>query len=59
MKIIIEVTPEEAAMIGYALKEMGSKRAEQAIDRDSADLMQESRAHFALANRIYAAREKS
>lgn len=55
MKIQIEITPEEAAMIGYALKEVGNKRAEQAIDWNNNAMRQEARMHYDLSNRVYAA----
>lgn len=49
MKITIEVTQDEADMIRYAIQEMGNKRAEQAIDRNSKELRGEADQHYRLA----------
>lgn len=52
----IELTDDEASMAIYALKEMGNRRAEQAIEFQQPELHAESAAHYRLADKISAER---
>lgn len=49
--VTVELSLEELSMIGYALKEMGSRRAEQALDRGQPNT--DAKAHWDLADRVY------
>lgn len=51
----IELTEDEVNMAAYALKEMGSRRQEQSIERSDASLNHEATRHFKLAARVYQA----
>ncbi len=57
MKLNVDLTHNEIAMIRYALKEIGSRRAEQALDRSDESLREEARQHFDLSGRIFNASE--
>lgn len=52
-KFKIELTEDQVNMVAYALKEMGSKRAEQAIERRQPELRMEADRHFKLAETVY------
>lgn len=49
----IELTEDQVNMVAYALKEMGSKRAEQAIEWRKPELRTEADRHFKLAESVY------